>query len=337
MQLDSEAVREIIVRLVLVGGTQLHASVRLDDDRQRVVVVVVPPVVPDLDDATAANPLESSLQTLAPHDRRHVRAGRERVLSLVFPAAQGHAERTVVGHPNVDRMHVWRKGNPAENGIDRDPGNRQMRPSGAVIGQIAHLNIADRRLVIVRFDEQAQLRTEIPGQIAIEDPAADRLGNIQRARQMRDFAFALRTREQLHILAEGAEEEAVVVDSTRRRPGHRERVQAPQVQPDVRDVAAPLLRLGAAHVDRAGQRVEGGVAPFQRLPVAQVRRHGVPRPDVVHVLAALEQLKGLHHPGVPAGDIARQLLQHRRGALPPAKGDRVGDLRAALLVRADTP
>ena len=71
------------------------------------------------------------------------------------------------------------------------------------------------------------------------------------------------------------------------------------------------------------QRVERGIAPLQRLPIAQVGGHAILQPDMIHVLAGFEPLKELDHPRVPAGDVARQLLQHGGRAFAPPVGDGV--------------
>ena len=83
-----------------------------------------------------------------------------------------------------------------------------------------------------------------------------------------------------------------------------------------------------------GDRLERAADARERLPAAQVRRVVVARPQVVHVLRRAEQLEVLDRARVPAGDVARELLEHRRRALAPAERDRVRDLGAREPARA---
>ena len=112
---------------------------------------------------------------------------------------------------------------------------------------------------------------------------------------------------------------------------------APQEDADVRDVVAagPRRAPGGdpAYVGGVGEVVEGRRSAGRPRPsglvVAQVR----PSPRACGrrwfmYCVVDEQLEELDGPRRPAGDVAGELLEHRRGALAAAVGDRVGDLGA---------
>ena len=85
---------------------------------------------------------------------------------------------------------------------------------------------------------------------------------------------------------------------------------------------------GASHVHGMSDGVEGGVAPVQFFPVAQIRcvvRMGT---QMIHVLRPTQQLKEFYRPRRPAGDIPRQLLEHGCRTLAAAIADGVGHIGA---------
>ena len=86
------------------------------------------------------------------------------------------------------------------------------------------------------------------------------------------------------------------------------------------------MRLPHVHGVRDG--VEGGVAPVQFFPVAQIRRVVRMGTQMIHVLCPAQQLEKLHRPRRPAGDIARQLFEHRCRALAAAIADGIGHIGA---------
>ncbi len=82
------------------------------------------------------------------------------------------------------------------------------------------------------------------------------------------------------------------------------------------------------HVDRVQVAIEGPVQTRDLFPIAQIGRVMGFRANVIHVLRPAQNLKALDHPRRPTGHVARQLFEHGRGALAPAKGDGVRDFGA---------
>ena len=72
-----------------------------------------------------------------------------------------------------------------------------------------------------------------------------------------------------------------------------------------------------------GQALERSIQTLQRLPLTQVRCIEIGGPKVIHVLGRCQQLEEFDRAGVPAGGVARQLLQYRRRSLAPTVGQRV--------------
>ena len=84
-------------------------------------------------------------------------------------------------------------------------------------------------------------------------------------------------------------------------------------------------------IGRTSTRVARLVERAVDALVALERAHVEPgrlRPEVLEVLRPAEQLEELDRVGGPAGDVARQLLEHRQRALAPAVVDRLGDVGA---------
>ena len=117
-----------------------------------------------------------------------------------------------------------------------------------------------------------------------------------------------------------------------RDAGQPQRQQPPQEDADIGDVVAPaaaaFLRFRTAHLDRVRHGVEGAAARAHCRLRAQVGGGPGVRAQVLHVLGGGELLEELGHVRRPVGQVARQLLQHQRGALAAAVGDGVGDLGA---------
>ena len=102
--------------------------------------------------------------------------------------------------------------------------------------------------------------------------------------------------------------------------------QAPDVQPDVRDVVAAgghPAHLGGVgrHRERSADELEVGGPP-------QVGRAEVPGPAMGEVLRGAEPLEVLHARGGPAGELERQVLDRGQRALPPTVVQGVRDQRA---------
>ena len=64
------------------------------------------------------------------------------------------------------------------------------------------------------------------------------------------------------------------------------------------------------------------------IDAAQVRTAVAVEPQVLEMLVPVEQREELDDVRAPAGDVARQLLEHRRRALAAAVVDRLGDVGA---------
>ena len=83
-----------------------------------------------------------------------------------------------------------------------------------------------------------------------------------------------------------------------------------------------------AHVDAVRGLVERAADAVVALERAHVEVGGL-RADVLEVLAPADELEELDGVRGPAGDVARQLLEHRQRALAAPVGDRLGDVGAA--------
>ena len=158
---------------------------------------------------------------------------------------------------------------------------------------------------------------------------ADRAGHVQRPGELGDPGLGLGRGEQRQGRAQGAEQSAPIVEPGRRggdAPAAGLGLQPPQVHADVRQVVAAVRALDGADVHRAAERIEGGPQGLEPTPVAQVRREVVARPDMVHPLGGGDHQEIFDHARRPAGDVARELLQHRGGSQAPPEADGVGDL-----------
>ena len=110
------------------------------------------------------------------------------------------------------------------------------------------MNVSDPRIiVVVSSDKQAELFAVVAVEITIQHPPADRLRHIDRLGEMADIGFAFGPGEQLHVVAERAEQEALIIDAKRRRLRQRKSVEAPKKQTDIGNIVAPFLafRCGA--------------------------------------------------------------------------------------------
>ena len=152
---------------------------------------------------------------------------------------------------------------------------------------------------------------------------------------MREHVLRLRVAEERRVVAERAEAKAPPVRGRRgdhRRAGQPQRPQPPEEDRDVRDVVAAAPARDPAHVDGVRERRPLGEAlerPAELLEargVADRQEARALRPQVVQVLGRREQLEGLVGPGGQAGDVARELLQHRGRALAAPVRDRVRHL-----------
>ena len=90
----------------------------------------------------------------------------------------------------------------------------------------------------------------------------------------------------------------------------------------------PSHSLIAAHVDRVGGRVPRPADAVADVDAAQVGAAVAIEPQVLEVLVPVEQREELDDVRAPAGDVARQLLEHRRRALAAPVVDRLGDVGA---------
>ncbi len=93
----------------------------------------------------------------------------------------------------------------------------------------------------------------------------------------------------------------------------------------VLDVVPPLDSPGRLDVDGMRHLIEPPVDAVHRVDVPDVGPSGL-EPQMVEVLGPPQQLEELDCVGAPAGDVTRQLLQHRQGALASPVVDRLGDI-----------
>jgi hypothetical protein len=87
--------------------------------------------------------------------------------------------------------------------------------------------------------------------------------------------------------------------------------------------AAP--EVDVSHVRGVRRAVERPVDQLERVPVVDIGGAAAPEAYVVDVLRPAEELEELDRLRRPAGDVVGELLDHRRRALAPPVGDRVGD------------
>ncbi len=92
--------------------------------------------------------------------------------------------------------------------------------------------------------------------------------------------------EKRHIAAQRIEAKTARVLSHRRsrRQGQAVRVQRPKEDPDILDVVTSSLSRDATDIGFVSRCIEGTVQVVSCLPIPQVRRVVVVKPDVVHVL-----------------------------------------------------
>ncbi len=72
----------------------------------------------------------------------------------------------------------------------------------------------------------------------------------------------------------------------------------------------------------------GAVDLRQRLRVPDIGDGQILRAHMIQVLCGRELREHLHHARIPAGHVARQVFEHRRGALAPAEADGIGHFGA---------
>ena len=224
---------------------------------------------------------------------------------------------------------VRRDGDAAEHRVDGvPPVRRHVRPRCAVVAQVADHDGVARHLVAVDVEHDARVdvvhrlarrRTGavVERLVRVERATPDRIGHVDRLGEMGDLVLRQRVGEELERVAERAREPAAVVELDRRAAGVPVRVKPPQEDADVRDVEAPAPALDPPHLDGVRDRLERAADAGERFPAAQVRRVVVERAQMVHVLRRREPLEVLDGARVPAGDVARDLLEHRHRALAP--------------------
>ena len=100
------------------------------------------------------------------------------------------------------------------------------------------------------------------------------------------------------------------------------------MEADVGDVVAAAAAGDAPNVGGVPGGVERAADGRPGFGQADAVPGGAQRSQMVEVLRRRQQLEELDGTRVPAGHVARELLEHRRGPLSPAVGDRVRDLGA---------
>src|SRR6266576_7133856 len=109
------------------------------------------------------------------------------------------------------------------------------------------------------------------------------------------------------------EKEAVIVHSRCRRTAQPISIQSPEENSNVWDVIFSFTAFDVPDVDSMSGRFESGAKSLERLPLAQIGRVEIRWSNVIHELRPAEQLEKLNRAGVPARDIARELLKYGSG------------------------
>ena len=222
-----------------VGGAKLDPLAGGRRDLQRLGVAAA---VGDLHDAGAAERIDGRLDRgMVVGDATH---GLERIVgegaAVVFAAADVGAERVREGHPQVgDRCRRqtrsvrapdrWRRSPPAADA----PTSRHRRP-GCRRGSWLRGPARSPRTAGCSCSLAVVVR-----QVAGEHATRDRLGHVERLRDVRDLVFGFGNVIERLIDAERIEAVAPIVHAHRRRVGERLGVESPQEQADVGNVVAP--------------------------------------------------------------------------------------------------
>ena len=276
------------------------------------------------------------------HHQRGVGRRRQALAAFVFAAAQVGAEAFVPGQAELGRVvGLGRQGDAPEHRVDGVDARRRrgVGPGGAVVAQVADHDLValDRRAAdaeqqrgfcVVLGRRRVGPRAVVLRQLGGQAPARERPGHMGRLGQVGDVVLGARAVVQRQVVVERAHPVAARPHPQRWRVAVLVGLDAPQVQAHVGDVVAPPARFDAPHVHRAVGALERRAHALQRQPVPQVGRLQVVRAGVVHVLRGHDALEILHGARVPAGHVARELLQHQRRALAPAQGDGVRHLGA---------
>ena len=271
--------------------------------------------------------------------------------AVVGPAAQVAGEAIARLHPDLVHRQPGRKGEPAPVRVKRHRARRR-RGQRDLAGQRAKVDglapKLDRRRLALQADEQAQHRVvgghEARGrrrdavtkalQLGVQRQAAQRAGHVVLLGQVGDRRLGARAVEQRRVqagrvhgppgpvVARAGEVGGLVAE---RAGTQRVAAQPPEEQADMRDVEPPGAGRDAAHLRRVRAGVERAVGQLGGRGVAHGGGGRRRVAHVVHVLRRRQALEELDRARRPAGDVARQLLQHHRRALAAAVCDGVGD------------
>ena len=115
-----------------------------------------------------------------------------------------------------------------------------------------------------------------------------------------------------NVLAERAEGEPPggAADRARRDARQLVRGEPPEEEADVRDVVPPVPLVDAAHVDGLGGRVPRTADAVADVDTPQIRASVAIHAQMLEMLIPVEQREELDDVRVPAGDVARELLEH---------------------------
>ena len=236
------------------------------------------------------------------------------------------------------------EGDPAEHRVDGDVrvgGLRLVDPGPGrrgIVGEVADAHARDRvgSARVLGLEQEGAAGAVEVAQVLLREPARQRDRQIDRLRDVRDLGLGPARVEERLVGPERVEAVAQalrrIVGVHERRAHEPQRLHAPEEEADVLDVVAAGARRDPAHLGGVCERVESaGLEAARELEhalLAQVAVACAWSRDVVHELRRRQQLEELHRACRPAGDVARQLLEHRHGALAAPVADRVGDLGA---------